>query len=365
MSYLDHIDPGNAGGSVVIPATSRRFQPKPFVYLCPECENKFSSAEELGQHRQNVHPIKRPYIYIKGIPLKSEETLKSRLEFSDITFDEVEEIILDGEKYKNFEALINKLICKKSGSNKLVLRNRNYPAEYRLHYDIPDVELLDKADKQFQEIFSSNIPLVSQLELFSEKVVKIGAANTSYVGGLGCYVTAIMAKDMNSESAISYSEYISKLGEAKDKLTGFGRPLSESIVSIIDFMSNDFRDCQGDKFLPMLSSAKDFYQTGNFKFTDNKSITKAKIPIDNVTGKILDFCNSKPDYQLGSLQNIEKLYRAPATSSKDKLKLAFILWTKANENNDLEVKRKYQTLLVHIHPFGELIRNLEGMGNRE
>ena len=62
---LDHIDPGSAGGSVLIPELPG-IRPRRITYHCIECEEGFSDLDLLRRHRLDQFPLRRPYLFIAG-----------------------------------------------------------------------------------------------------------------------------------------------------------------------------------------------------------------------------------------------------------------------------------------------------------
>ena len=78
MAFLDHIDPGNSGGSVVIPNTPFVINDDPILYPCEFCGSVFKDKDVLSEHRITKNLIKRPLLLINGNSLRREKiTIRS------------------------------------------------------------------------------------------------------------------------------------------------------------------------------------------------------------------------------------------------------------------------------------------------
>ena len=348
MAYLDHIDPGNSGGSVPTPDSPFKFKHKPIVYTCPYCEEKFVTEADRRQHKIEDHPVRRPYLYIKGCPPTTfEQTIRYTLADGDISFEDTDWVEIDNERFIDLSLATTYLLDNQSGGVDISITRQNYIVKYRLIFDIADEKALDQMDSIFYDVFSSSIPLAKRLELFNDKVRLVEGNGLSYAGALGCYITGVMAKDRVAEIAIPFLDYVDKLGEAQDKLQGVRRPLSNSLETIIAFMLNDFEVYEGDNSVPQLGAAKEFLRAGNFQEISSSSGGNMKIPIDSITEKIIGFCSSPKINRKAEIPSLESLCNASTTSQQDRLKLALILYNNARLSGQPLIAEKYRKQLLH------------------
>jgi hypothetical protein len=348
MAFLDHIDPGNSGGSIPTPPSPFNYKPKPIIYKCEYCECEFESDADKRQHKIEQHPVRKPYLYIEGSVLTaSEMTIRSTLESGDIAFEDADSVKIDNQLFSDLSSAKKYLLDNQKGGVDIELSHQNYTSAYRLIFDVADHAALVKIDGIFYDVFSSSIPLARRLELFNEKVRLVEGRGLSYAGALGCYITAIMAKDGVPEVAIPFSDHIDKLGEAQDKLQGISRPLAYSLGAIIAFMLNDLGEREEDSYIPKLSTAKKFLRTGKFEPSPSYEHGDTKIPIDMITDKIMGYCESPEIYRKGEISSLEMLYETPTTPQMDKLKLALILYNNAKLSGQHKVAEKYEKQLSH------------------
>ena len=348
MAFLDHIDPGNSGGSVPTPSSTFKYTPKPSIYRCEYCEQEFENDADKRHHKIEKHPLRKPYLFLAGNALTTaEKIIRSRLEPKDINFEDTYTVKINNKEFNTLSSAKEYLLGNQKGGIDITLGYQNYTSTHRLIFDLVDEAALSRIDNIFYKVFTSNIPMASRFELFSDQVQEVEGNGMSYAGALGCYVTAIMAKDRIPGLAIPFSTYIDKLGEAQDKLEGIATPLAYSLSSIIAFMLNDFSEREEDDYIPKLSAAKRFLKSGKYKQFLSKENDGKKIPIDVITEKILIYCESSRKLQNEQLSSFEALYKSPMTPSKDKLKLALILCNAAKSNDQYEIAEVYEKQLSH------------------
>ena len=358
MINLDHIDPGNSGGSVKIPDTHIEFKPKKISYPCPLCVDVFDTEEDRRQHRFSKHPIKRPYLYIRGaVPRHEEIDIFTTLSKDDINIDDADTIVVDETKFTNKNEALNAINELQTGVRVIELIHQTYTVKYQLNFRIADDNTLNTIEEFFYDIFSNDMPMDKQLELFDSKTRTLDSTGMPYAGALGCYITAIMAKDRLPGSTISFESYISKLGEAQDKLEGYFRPLAKYINSIIGFMLNDFSDYDDHSSPPVIKSAKEFFRNGLFPSSTSEAnnAVGTVIPVDISTEILSIYCSMALERRVLELSRISGLYSATSTDENDKIKLLFILWAMAKDNNNAESEIKYRKKLQHVKTFSDLI----------
>ncbi len=361
MPNLDHIDPGNSGGSIAIPVSPYKYVPRPVVYKCPICAEPFDEEEARRSHKATFHPVKRPFLYVHGqAPSNKNVVVRVKLEVGDLRIEDADTIWVDDDCFgSDISRAIGMIVEKQTGACTLVLSSHGYKIEYRLNFDIADSTVLAEVESIFYHAFSNDLPLARKLQLFSEKCEELPSGK-SYAGGLGSYVAAIMAKDQLVEAAIPQELYLKKLGEAQDKLDGFSRPLANSISSLSAFMINKFTQSIGDMNLPNLQDAKKFFRSGEFPTISMNIPRNSVVPIDNMSEVVIDFIVSNAAYRKAKESDLEKYSKAPQVTPHDKEKFKFLLWAAARESGQIDKELKLKRRLAHIGCFGEIIAQFEG-----
>ncbi len=364
MANLDHIDPGNSGGSVVIPESGIKFIKREFVYECPSCSDTFKELDHLRRHKADNHPIKRPYLYIRGISSrKPEVTVRTKLDFIDIQFEDADQIRIDDMEFKSdIDRATEFLIKNQRGTHNVMLSNQGYPVEVRIRFEIMEPSVMERVERDFFSAFSNELQLAQQLQLFNEASSKF-KSGISYAGPLGSYVTAVMTKDQVQGAALAHEHYVDKLGESLDGLYEFDRSLAGSILSVAAFMKNNFEECFSDNKMPCLKEAKRLFRTGLFYDDFKGQVGNSLIPIDNVSGKIIDFIVSSFEYRLANLPDMEKLSESSQTSMYDRIKIYFLLWIMARQTGNSIKASSLRSRLVHSNFFRDLVQQLEGASN--
>jgi len=365
VAFLDHIDPGNSGGSVLIPEARVRTPIQPVMPQCSICGERFKNQSTLNEHRISEHPVKRPMLLINGQGLRRDNvTVRAKILPGEITFTDVDEMYVNDEKIGDQEELINWLCNSNPISFILRLVNKSYPVEYRWNIDIADAKELDVVDETFYSVFGNSLELVRSFSLFNKKVVGFSSAAKNYAAGLSCYVASVITKDQLPGATLDYEKYNHKLGEAMDLLSDYqGRPLASAIYSISEFMQNDFGLLVSDVFLPKLQVTKHFFNSGKFTEVESLSIKFKAIPVDLATDKIVEFCSSSLELKSLSINEIEILFKATTTDSRDRIKSAFIQWCFYRLTGEVERIKMLRGKLIHSPFFGRLIESIEETGN--
>jgi hypothetical protein len=362
MAFLEHIDPGNSGGSVLIPETSHRLEFTPVVYTCLLCDAVFSNSESRQAHRIAEHPIKRPLLLIDGQPLRKDNiVVRTKIAPESIEFIDVDTVHINKKLIEDHQQAIQYLCESTPAIFQLRLANQTYPVEYSWDINIADPNELDDVDELFYSTFNLGLSINEAFSTFNARVRQKKSAARNYAAGLSCYVTAVMTKDQLPGATLDYDKFVHKLGEAMDILSDYKqRPLTDAIISIAEFMQNDFSLLMADNRLPKLGVTKQFFNSGVFIETISVVNDKRSIPIDDTTDSIVIFCSSSEAYKVSHVQELETLQKAKKIGSKDKLKVIFVLWcfhrvdTCNNENVDI-LRRK----LIHNPYFGGLVNAIE------
>ena len=118
---FDHIDPGNSGGSTIIPELPQ-IAPKPKKWQCDKCDEEFLDREALRKHLLAQHPLKRPALFVSGLPPRTEiYRVRAVLGDADLLFENTETVSINGEIQASLEAASRKLAAISRGRVKVSL----------------------------------------------------------------------------------------------------------------------------------------------------------------------------------------------------------------------------------------------------
>lgn len=367
MAFLDHIDPGNSGGSVPTPATPFLKPLEPIIYSCDQCTRLFKNRVQLSEHQMSAHPITRPLLLINGLPPKSVQFLdkkhiniRSIISPESICFQDVDAIYIDKIIEPSRKKIIKQLCSKSRSSFELKITNGNYAYYYQWTIDIASASELDKIDDTFYSVFKTGQGVVQAFALFNEQVSSASSAAKKYAAGLSCYVTAIITKDQLPGATLKYDKYGQKLGESIDKLEHFrGRTLADAVLSIGQFMQNDFNFLSADQRLPGLDNAKRFFTNGKFLSSKTTKKPLQPIPIDLVTELLIEFSSGSNTFQQDYIISIEGCMTM--ADDRDRAKLAFSAWAYANNTGQLDKAHELTSSLKHDPYFSILVEKLRGI----
>ena len=365
MAFLDHIDPGNSGGSVPTPNSPFPKKFTPIVFTCQICGELFKSQDLMQEHRISEHPVKRPMLLINGQPLRKEKiTVRSKIEPGSISFQDVDQVYVDDNLVTDQIQVIEWLCNTSPLVFQLRLMNQNYPVVYRWSIDIADPDELDVVDGQFYNAFDTGLEISAAFGLFNERVSKMSSAARNYAAGLSCYVTAVLTKDQLPGATLEYDKYIDKLGESLDILDDYrDRPLPKAIIVIAEFMQNNFNLLLTDQSLPKLDSTKRFFNSGRFIELESIDEQRKSIPVDNVTNEIVNFCACTDSKRDVLLPDIEKLLQVGSTNNLDRVKVLFMLWSFYISKRDFEKAKELRGKLIHNQYFGGIVKVIEDSKN--
>jgi hypothetical protein len=362
MAFLDHIDPGNAGGSVPIPEPIRHYKEAkgPVTHLCPYCDLLFSNINEMDKHRVDAHPVRRPVMVFEGrVHRRQELVITEPMTDHDLAFHDVDSISIDSRTYDLVEAE-EYLKEQRTGFFDVRIRHQSYEVIHQLHFRIVDSNVLRQIDECFYDAFSTKLSLTDQLSVFHRKVEELPEAGRFYSGGLGAYITGLIIKDGLHHSLPSSVGFLDKLGEAEDKLASYRRALPQSIIAIVHFIRSDFRPHPGDRYLPALERARSIFRSGILKPASSESMKgNAEVPIDSATESLVEWSLLLPQDGEFSLRPILNLYQAKSVSQDDRHKAGFLLWLNDRHFGIHSTKSDIEKILRYSPSFKNILTELE------
>lgn len=128
MAYLDHVDPGNSGGSVPTPpAIGSNVILQPPVFRCPECDAVFLSPAELSEHKVDKHPLRRPYMFLNKQELTQAETIiYEPIRKEQVKLVNVQQIMIDDISYDSPDRFMADLVSSANGHRHIKLTYQGY-----------------------------------------------------------------------------------------------------------------------------------------------------------------------------------------------------------------------------------------------
>lgn len=341
MGTLDHIDPGNSGGSVLIPEI-KKIPPRPITYECADCGQEFVNVENLREHRLEEHRIQRPYLYLsRSAQHLARYVISQTITPSDLLFSDVDRIDIGSSEYSSLEGAARYICANQVGRIEITLWNGGYSAEYLLDFDIISDDVAAQVERAFIECNQISSSQLERLGLFYERIQKLDASALGYATALDRYMVGIMAKDRVANCPVPYEKYPDKLGESLDRLSHIHRPFSAVLVSIIHLIQNCFEPSLLDDSFPLLASANRAFREGIFSTMEPGCESSDNVPIDTVTDLAISFAIRGDDYRHANCQELENLVRSNSLSESDRLKIRLLLMAWYAQCKD-EIKAREQ-----------------------
>jgi len=323
---------GETGGVYSIPEVFLPFEPSPITYECRLCGEIFSFQEELEVHRASQHTQSRPNLLLYGRgEFRTDIEITRRLCKGDISFENCTGIALNGLEFDNSDLAAKHVLENQTGVLAVLLKRKGMTVNSTLRFVLIDQHQLELIEDDFLDIFSRGNWGSEALARFSERVQKHGVS-VRYAGGLGCYITGLIAKDKSLASVPNRELYREKFGESLQSIISHKTQLSGVVSCLIYFALNQFE--AANRSIPTISSpplksAVNFMLTGKFttlQSESNPDVMSSNIPIDNVTSELIQFCNCGSEYRTANYRRLAKYMSASNISSLDRAKLAFCLF---------------------------------------
>lgn len=329
MSYLNFIDPGNSGGSVVIPELPR-FIPKPVVYECVICGASFDARDGLFQHRFEMHPFRRPSLLICGKEITSPRHVVVRpLRAEEVSFAHATKLTLDGIATTP-ERLIEVLVTDRRTIRSVVLENEGVSSAFELQFDIPEPDHLYEVERLFFALFAKATADVKRVDAFIDTTKDFHTA-LRYVDGISQYLYGILAKDQGGGTHLPQTDYKIKFNQALDVLQAFDTALSDVLVGIINFDQNAFDEGKWLDHAPKLKVAMlRFSQLlrGHSVIAKSSPIPVPNadhIPLDTYTDQIIRWSSATAEELSTDVRTLEHIIHSSNWTPNDRFKVRVLL----------------------------------------
>lgn len=214
-------------------------RPDPPTYRCSHCGKDFENAAALRHHRFEMHPFKRPLLFIRGMEIGSSPiTITRELKSSEINAGACSRAIVNGKKM-SVDHLPDTLASIEQDTVKIVLEGEGAAASFEIRIEIATDEDLSGIEKNFFNVARLSRLDVRAIDQFIEGAAEFSTA-TDYCDGICDYLYGVLAKERSSSSSLPYEAYREKFSRSLDKLQMFDRPLANRIGGLINFHYNHF-----------------------------------------------------------------------------------------------------------------------------
>ena len=217
------------------------YKPQPPVFPCSDCDQVFSSFEELRSHRFELHPLRRPMLFINNKELGTQQVrITRRLSLGDIKTANCEHAILNGEQIP-VDTLSERLMQISSDICRVVLSGTGESAEFVLDFRIATDKHLAAIEEQFARLVRGRRLDSRAIEEFITAAKPYDTA-IGYCDGICTYLYGVLAKEKSADSSLKYEDYPGRFSKAGDDLAAYDRPLARVIRSLVEFHFNHFRE---------------------------------------------------------------------------------------------------------------------------
>lgn len=354
--YLDKLDTGYNG---------YKFEYKPKVYLCPQCNAEFPSQDELLQHRFQEHPFHRPTLLLRGEELpSSRKTITREISAEDVVVAGCDRVLVDNRAVTPGK-LGAYLAKSQKGIKLIILENRDITTEYELQFIIPQPEEMQEIDRRFFEITANGVLTKRDIDNISE-FSKVTKTAVRYLDGIIQYLYGILTKDQKGGSCLEIGQYKEKYNQALDALHDFHTPLARIICGIVNFNLNVFSIYPSLNEAPSLQASMYFFQKCLFRkmtkpdfatFPD-KSLSGDKIPLDSFTDRIIAWSLADDAELEPTMKYIVSQSQGIAFPPDDQFKLRVLAAEYAHRNGNHDLVRDLVRPVVNDALYGGWAENL-------
>lgn len=216
-------------------------QPQRIRYTCEQCGRQFAAIEELRRHRFEQHPLRQPALLIRGrardaTPL----VISTPLVPSDVGIEDTTTCLVNGVSVTPNE--LPELLARMSRQFvELELRNQGASTRCALDFRIAAEPDLAGVEAAFLRLARDRTLGIEAIARFIEDCRAFKTARL-YCDGICHYLYGVLAKEQAPDTGLHQGQYKERYLRAQDELSGFDRPLANSIRSLVAFHFNHFED---------------------------------------------------------------------------------------------------------------------------
>ncbi len=214
---------------------------RPKRFPCTQCDELYSSLDELRNHRFEAHPLHRPVMLVRGQELGTNRIrITQPLLAADVHISHCARASLNSSEIP-ISCLSHELASISSDVCQIVLSKDGVDAVFELDFCIASKEDLEGVEDQFERIARGCRLDIRAIEDFIDAALRFTTA-VGYCDGICAYLYGVLAKEQTGGSALSYDAYEGKLSKAAEELVAYNRPLAQTIGGLIEFHFNHFQD---------------------------------------------------------------------------------------------------------------------------
>lgn len=319
----DAVDPGNAGGSVLIPEIPTEPN-RPIIFKCDKCGENFANREARRQHVFDQHPFKRPQLLISSRIVKEQgEVIASPFPPADWVIQQTERIVIDQQEVTSRQAC-QRLSKLTSGFHEITLASADHVVTYHIEFDIPTEAQLATVERTFN-ILIVNQPLESDRIAQFITVAKQEGGARYYLEGVSDFLYGVLAKDQRGGTSLSRDDYTAKFHAAREALRFMDRPLANLIKALVNFNDNAFSEAEAlapDGEVATACRMLNGLRSGKHCMAPNvRVVSGLNLPVDNLTAEIMGFCSLPLTGQQEQLPQLEHLASKRLTTDHDRVKI--------------------------------------------
>lgn len=332
---LEHIDPGNAGGSVVIPESPDYVPPARVpTFVCAQCKQRFYSADELIDHRFAQHPLRRPVLILDGHELLTPTHLvRRRLAPDGIALSNVSRCWLNGVSVDPADLSVRLL----EFGNTLVsirLESGDGPVEsvYEIDISIPEPEHVAEVEKRFGELAAMGELDMEAIERFIQASRPAHTA-LGLVDAVSQYLYGVLAKDQRGGTRLTLEEGHARFNQALEGFAGYESELATVLTEVINFNQNAFNDGSNLTTAPELQAAmRRFYGVLHSDMSAIHAPTKAgqaemlvQVPLDSATDRLIEWALMSDAVLVDCVGELSIALELDTWGSDDRFKVRILL----------------------------------------
>ena len=356
-NITDAVDPGNAGGSVLIPEIPTEPN-RPITFKCDKCGEIFANREARRQHVFDQHPFKRPQLLISSRIVKEQgEVIASPFPPADWVIQRAERIVIDQQEVTSRQAC-QRLSKLTSGFHEVTLASADHAVTYHIEFDIPNEAQLAAVERAFNMLIV-NQPLESNRIAQFITVVKQEDGARYYLEGISNFLYGVLAKDQRGGTSLGRDDYTAKFHTARESLRFMDRPLANLIKALVNFNDNAFSEAEAlapDGQVAIACQMLNGLRSGKYYQASAVRVSPAShnLPVDTLTAEIMRFCSLPLAEQQEQLPQLVHLSSKRLTTGHDRVKIQALAMNTCWGAGDVEQAASWAKKLRHSPLFETL-----------
>jgi hypothetical protein len=221
----------------------------PRTHACPLCDALVPELIELSWHLNEIHPLDRPVLLLRGAAARRHSVIRRSLDPGDIELVNTTHVRVH-ENGRHVQSIVwddvpRMIAGSRRGVYRLKLENQeprgSAGAEYELRLAIADEAELDAADEMFRQHLAVDLPTSVGIRCFKEQSEELSTAGR-YVDGLIEFVLGVLAKDDRTAAHTPPDDVLRRFKRAVAELAEYDdRPVACAVSTVCRFNLNDVR----------------------------------------------------------------------------------------------------------------------------